>query len=76
MSPLAEKLYELIQILPADDRKALLEKIQNGSDSMQTAPNSRGTTSDLPVFTGGKWRAGSLVRDEIYSDESNHALPR
>jgi hypothetical protein len=71
MSHLAEKLYELIQLLPLDDREGLLKKIRGGKEVARSKK-----IVDLPVFTGGKWLGGQLGRDEIYEDENEHALPR
>lgn len=74
MGALAEKLFEVVQAMPAAERRELLRLIAAAPGTAAVAATP-GAAVDLPEWSGGEWRAGDLGRDEIYSDEARHAMP-
>lgn len=66
MSPLAERLHALIQLLPLEEREELLDIIRREAETQRPGSTGRPTISDLPCFSGGKWLGGDIGRDEIY----------
>jgi len=75
MSPLAENVYQLIQELPRAEREQLVERIREEEQKAKDQEAATRSTLDLPSFSGGRWLGRTLGRDEMYSDEEDHALP-
>ena len=76
MGGLAKKLFELFEELPPAEQEEVARLIL-ARRPLVDAGEARGDMIEkLPRFSGGAWLAGDLGRDEIYQDESDHALPR
>jgi hypothetical protein len=74
MGQIAEKLMDLMMLLPEAERRDFLLLVLARKTGLRGDGGAGAGRDDLPRFSGGRWLAGSLDREEIYRDEAGHAM--
>jgi hypothetical protein len=74
MGRIAEELLDLMMLLPEAERRDFVRLVLSARADDRPRRESSAERVELPCFQGGRWLAKTLCRDEIYADESEHAL--